>query len=440
MKTNPSHPAADGGTPRYGMLDEHLNQHALEILENRSPRRGLRRVTLFLGAAFVASVAYMDPGNFATNISGGARYGYLLLWVILLASLMAMLVQTLSSKLGIVTGKNLPEVIRERFPKPLVWFYWAQAELVAMATDLAEFLGASLAFTLLFGIPLWLGAVLTGVATFALLGLQARGFRPIEIAITGFVVVIAGAYVVQVVLSRPGLEVLGGFRPQFDGLDSLYLAVGIIGATVMPHVIYLHSALTQNRIPTSNAGQVRRLLKFNSVDVFMAMGIAMLINMSMLIAAAATFYSVGEPIEELTDAYKTLTPLLGTGAAIAFGVALLASGLSSSAVGTMSGQVIMQGFVGFRIPLWLRRSITMAPAFAVILAGLDPTNTLVLSQVVLSFGIPFALVPLLMFTDNREIMGEFVNSRLTTLFGWGIALLIIGLNVYLLLSTFGFLN
>ena len=440
MKPNPSDLAPDESTQRYGMLDEHLNQHALEILEGRSPRRGLRRVTPFLGAAFVASVAYMDPGNFATNISGGARYGYLLLWVILLASLMAMLVQTLSSKLGIVTGKNLPEVIRERFPKPLVWFYWAQAELVAMATDLAEFLGASLAFTLLFGIPLWLGAVLTGVATFALLGLQARGFRPIEIAITAFVVVIAGAYVVQVVLSRPNLEVLGGFVPRFDGADSLYLAVGIIGATVMPHVIYLKSALTQNRILTSNAGQVRRLLKFNLVDVFMAMGIAMLINMSMLIAAAATFHASGQPIEELTEAYKTLTPLLGSGAAIAFGVALLASGLSSSAVGTMSGQVIMQGFVGFRIPLWVRRSITMAPAFAVILAGLNPTNTLVLSQVVLSFGIPFALVPLLMFTANREIMGEFVNSTLTTLFGWGIALLIIGLNVYLLLSTFGLLG
>lgn len=440
MKPNSSDLAPDEGTQRYGMLDEHLNQHALEILEGRSPRRGLRRVTPFLGAAFVASVAYMDPGNFATNISGGARYGYLLLWVILLASLMAMLVQTLSSKLGIVTGKNLPEVIRERFPKPLVWFYWAQAELVAMATDLAEFLGASLAFTLLFGIPLWLGAVLTGVATFALLGLQARGFRPIEIAITAFVVVIAGAYVVQVVLSRPNLEVLGGFVPRFDGADSLYLAVGIIGATVMPHVIYLHSALTQNRIPTSNAGQVRRLLKFNLVDVFMAMGIAMLINMSMLIAAAATFHASGQPVEELTEAYKTLTPLLGSGAAIAFGVALLASGLSSSAVGTMSGQVIMQGFVGFRIPLWVRRSITMAPAFAVILAGLNPTNTLVLSQVVLSFGIPFALVPLLMFTANREIMGEFVNSTLTTLFGWSIALLIIGLNVYLLLSTFGLLG
>jgi manganese transport protein len=423
-----------------GVLDQHLNEHALEILENRSPRRGFARLTPFLGAAFVASVAYMDPGNFATNIAGGAQFGYLLLWVILLASLMAMLVQNLSAKLGVVTGKNLPEVIRERFPKPLVWFYWVQAELVAMATDLAEFLGASLAFTLLFGIPLWAGAVLTGIITFALLGLQARGFRPIEIAITAFVGVIAGAYIIQVALSKPGIDVLGGFVPRFEGGESLYLAVGIIGATVMPHVIYLHSALTQNRIPTRNAQQVRRLLRFNLTDVLMAMSLAMLINMSMLVAAAATFHSSGQAISEITEAYKTLTPLLGSAAAIAFGIALLASGLSSSAVGTMSGQVIMQGFVGFRIPLWLRRAITMAPAFAVILAGLDPTNTLILSQVILSFGIPFALVPLLMFTANREIMGEFVNARLTTLVGWGIAGLIIGLNLYLLLVTFGLIR
>lgn len=414
-----------------------MNRQAHDVLANRSTRRGWRRVTPFLGAAFVASVAYMDPGNFATNIAGGAKYGYLLLWVILLASLMAMLVQTLSAKLGIVTGKNLPEVIRERFPRPVVWLYWVQAELVAMATDLAEFLGASLAFTLLFNIPLWLGAVLTGIVTFALLGLQARGFRPIEMVIAAFVGVIAGAYVVQVGLSRPSIDVLGGFIPRFNGADSLYLAVGIIGATVMPHVIYLHSALTQGRIPVNNANEMRRLLKFNKVDVFLAMGIAMLINMSMLIAAAATFHAAGKPITEITEAYKTLTPLLGGAAAFAFGIALLSSGLSSSAVGTMSGQVIMQGFIGFRIPVWVRRTITMVPAFAVILAGLDPTATLVLSQVVLSFGIPFALVPLLMFTANRKIMGDFTNNLPTTAVGWGIATIIIGLNVYLLLVTFG---
>lgn len=423
----------------HNQFDQQQNTAALEILESKSKRTGWRRITPFLGAAFVASVAYMDPGNFATNISGGAKFGYMLLWVILLASLMAMLVQSLSAKLGIVTGKNLPEVIRERFPKPLVWFYWVQAELVAMATDLAEFLGASLAFTLLFGIPLWVGAVITGIVTFALLGLQARGFRPIEIAITAFVTVIAGAYVVQVGLSQPGLEVFGGFVPKFNGAESLYLAVGIIGATVMPHVIYLHSALTQNRIPTTNTQQTKRLLKFNNIDVLLAMSIAMLINMSMLIAAAATFFKAGLEISELNEAYKTLTPLLGSGAAIAFGIALLASGLSSSVVGTMSGQVIMQGFIGFRIPLFLRRLITMLPAFAVILAGLNPTNTLILSQVVLSFGIPFALIPLLMFTANKDIMGQFVNAKATTFFGWGIATLIIGLNVYLLLVTFGLL-
>jgi manganese transport protein len=418
-------------------LDARMNQHAVDVLERRSNRAGLSRLLPFLGPAFVASVAYVDPGNFATNIAGGARHGYLLLWVIALASLMAMLVQNLSAKLGIVTGHNLPELIREHFPQGVVWFYWLQAELVAMATDLAEFLGASLAFTLLFGIPLWTGAVLTGIITFALLGLQARGFRPLEIAITAFLGVIAFSYVVQLGLSRPDSSVFSGFIPRLGGADSLYLAVGIIGATVMPHVIYLHSALTQHRIPVASSAQKRRLLKFNALDVGLAMSIAAAINMSMLVAAAATFHAAGQPISEITQAYRTLTPLLGSAAAVAFGVALLASGLSSSAVGTMSGAVIMQGFVGWRIPLWLRRTITMAPAFVVILAGFDPTATLILSQVVLSFGIPFALVPLLMFTGNRRIMGEFVNARATTAAGWGIAALIIALNIYLLLTTFG---
>lgn len=349
---------------------------------------------------------------------------------------MAMLIQTLSSKLGIVTGKNLPEHVRDRWPRPLVWFYWVQAELVAMATDLAEFLGAALAFSLLFSLPLLWGAVITGVITFTILALQHRGFRPIEIAITAFVAVIALAYVVQVILSRPGLEALGGFVPRFSGPDSLYLAVGIIGATVMPHVIYLHSALTQNRIPTGTEEQKRRLLRYNQFDVVLAMTIAALINMSMLASAAAAFHFSGKAeVADLTVAYQTLTPLLGGAAAAAFALALLSSGLSSSAVGTMAGQVVMQGFVGFRIPLLLRRLITMLPAFAVILAGLNPTDTLVLSQVVLSFGIPFALVPLLIFTARRDIMGTLVNTRLVTVTGWLIAALIIGLNVYLLAQT-----
>ncbi|ULH16699.1 Nramp family divalent metal transporter [Deinococcus sp. KNUC1210] len=417
-------------------LDERMNVRAAEVLQGRGPRKGLARLTPFLGPAFIASVAYMDPGNFATNIQGGAQFGYLLLWVILGASLMAMLIQHLSATLGIATGRNLPELIRERWPK-VAWPYWVQAELVAMATDLAEFLGAALAFQLLFHIPLIWGAVLTAIATFSLLTLQKRGFRPMELAIAGFVGVIAVAYLVQLVKSHPGLEALGGFVPHFAGQDSLYLAVGIIGATVMPHVIYLHSALTQNRIKADTDAQKQQVVRMSRTDLLIAMGLAALINMAMLAAAAATFHASGKTdIGDLTQAYQTLTPLLGGGAAIAFGLALLASGLSSSAVGTMAGQVVMQGFIQRGIPIWLRRSITMLPAFAVILAGLDPTKTLILSQVILSFGIPFALVPLLIFTARRDLMGVLTSSRTVQVIGWLIASLIIALNVYLLVGTF----
>lgn len=418
-------------------FDNHMNSQALEVLHKRSRRRGLARLLPFVGPAFIASVAYVDPGNFATNIAGGAKFGYLLLWVILAANLMAMLVQFLSSKLGIVSGLNLPEMIREEWPQGLVWFYWVQAEVVAMATDLAEFLGATLALNLLFGLPLLWGAVLTALFAFGILAIQRFGFRPLEATIAAFVGVIALAYVVQLFLSKPGADFIQGFVPHFQGSESLYIAVGILGATVMPHVIYLHSALTQGRIPTPRPELKKRLLRFNLIDVVVAMSIAGLINMSMLAAAAATFHTAGRTeMSDITQAYQTLTPLLGPLAAIAFGVALLASGLSSSTVGTMSGQVIMQGFVGFQIPLMLRRLLTMIPAFIVILLGFNPTEVLVLSQVVLSFGIPFALVPLLLFTANRRIMGELVNSRLVTTLGWLIAAVIIGLNFYLLYSTF----
>ncbi|MBF6595432.1 MAG: Nramp family divalent metal transporter [Thermaceae bacterium] len=417
--------------------DKAIQTEALEVLGRRSPRRGLARLLPFLGPAFVASVAYMDPGNFATNIQGGAKFGYLLLWVIASANLMAMLIQFLSSKLGIVTGKSLPEHIAQRWPRGVVWFYWAQAEIIAMATDLAEFLGATLAFNLLFGLPLVWGAVLTGIFTFAILALQQRGFRPLETTITALVGVIALAYVVELFLSRPGGNFVQGFIPRLQGSESLLLAVGIIGATVMPHVIYLHSDLTKSRIPTNNPLLKRRLLRYNLLDVVVAMGLAGLINMAMLAAAVATFFANGKSeVADITTAYQTLTPLLGPLAAVAFGVALLASGLSSSTVGTMAGQVVMQGFVGFQIPLWIRRLITMLPAFGVIWLGLDPTSTLVLSQVVLSFGIPFALVPLLIFTAKREVMGDLVNNRLITAVGWLIAALIIGLNLYLLFQTF----
>ena len=419
-----------------GSLDQRMNTQAAEVLQGRSSRRGLARLTPFMGPAFIASVAYMDPGNFATNIGAGSKFGYLLLWVIAGASLMAMLIQHLSASLGIATGKNLPELIRERWPR-VVWPYLVQAELVAMATDLAEFIGASIAFQLLFNIPLIWGAVITAIVTFSLLTLQKRGFRPMEIAIAGFVGVIAVAYLVQLIRSRPGIEALGGFIPRFDGPDSLYLAVGIIGATVMPHVIYLHSALTQNRIKTNSDAEKRKVARMSRTDLLIAMSLAALINMSMLAAAAATFHATGRTdVGDLSVAYQTLTPLLGGGAAIAFGLALLASGLSSSAVGTMAGQVVMQGLIRFSIPIWLRRTITMWPAFAVILLGLNPTETLILSQVVLSFGIPFALVPLLIFTANRDLMGVLTSSRVVQVIGWMIAALIIGLNGYLLAQTF----
>lgn len=418
-------------------LDTRMNARAAEVLGGKGGRKGIRKLLPFLGPAVIASIAYMDPGNFATNIQGGAQFGYALLWVILAANLMAMLIQNLSAKLGIATGKNLPEVIREKWPKPVVWFYWIQAELVAMATDLAEFLGAALAIHLLTGLPLIWGAVITGAITFWLLSLQKRGIRPLELAVGGFVLTIGVAYLTQFVIARPDLSAIGkGLLPSFQGVDSVYLAVGIIGATVMPHVIYLHSALTQGRIPTRTDDEKRRLNRLNRVDVILSMGVAGLINMSMLAVAAATFH--GKNIQnagDLQTAYQTLVPLLGSGAAVAFAIALLASGLSSSAVGTMSGQVIMQGFMGFHIPVWLRRTITMAPAFIVIAIGLDPTATLVLSQVILSFGVPFALVPLLLFTARPEIMGILTARKWVTVLGWVIATIIIGLNGYLLWGT-----
>lgn len=407
-------------------------------LSDHAERRGLARILPFLGPAIIAAIAYVDPGNFATNIQGGADFGYTLLWVILLANLMAMVVQNLSAKLGIAIGKNLPEVIRQEWPRPLVWFYWVQAELVAMATDLAEFIGAAIAIQLLTHLPLIWGAVITAAISFWLLGFQKRGARMMELVIGFFIVVIGLAYLLQFAMARPEWAALGsGFIPRFKGASSVYVAVGIIGATVMPHVIYLHSALTQGRVTVNSDEEKLLLARFNGIDVAVGMSLAGLINMAMLVVAAATFYGRNVPdAGDLQTAYKTLTPLLGSAASVAFAVALLASGLSSTAVGTMAGQVIMQGFVNFTIPIWLRRTLTMLPAFIVILWGLDPTKVLVLSQVVLSFGVPFALVPLLLFTARRDIMGVLVSRPALTVIGWLIALLIIGLNFYLLWGTF----
>jgi len=402
-------------------------------------RRGIGRITPFLGPAFIASVAYVDPGNFATNMAAGAQFGYLLLWVVLAANLMAMLIQTMSAKLGIATGMNLPEVCRERFPRTVTFLLWIQAEVIAMATDIAEFVGAAIGINLITGMPLFPAACLTGVAAFAILAAQARGFRRLEVLIAVFVGVIVIAFGFQVLKADPsGSGIAHGLLvPGFDGSESVLLAVGILGATCMPHVIYLHSALTQHRIVGTTPEARRRIFRFELVDVVIAMTIAGLINMSMLITAAAVFHTRGlyDVGDDLNAVYDGLDTYLGPASAVMFGVALLASGLSSSSVGTMAGQVVMQGFIARRIPLLLRRAITMAPALLIIAIGVDPSRALVISQVVLSFGIPFALIPLVLFCRDRELMGTLVNRRVTTIAAVVVATIIICLNGFLLQQT-----
>jgi len=412
---------------------------ANEVLSGKSDKGFFRRLLPFLGPAFIACVAYIDPGNFATNIQGGASFGYMLVWVIVASNLMAMLIQTLSAKLGIATGFNLAEMCRERFPQPVVWGMWVLAEVVAMATDLAEFLGAAIGFQLLFHIPLIWGGILTALVTFIILGLQRYGFRPMEAVITALVGVIAFCYVIETLLDRPawGDIAYHAVVPQLAGTESILLASGILGATVMPHVIYLHSALTQGRIVTRSPQLLKKLLRFEMIDVIIAMGLAGLVNAAMLIMAASTFFRAGlSDVGTIEEAYKTLTPLLGQASSWVFAVSLLVSGLSSSTVGTMAGQVIMQGFLRWHIPIWIRRTVTMLPALLVIIIGLEPTRTLVLSQVVLSFGIPFALVPLVMFTRRKDLMGVLVNRRLTTMIASVVAALIISLNIFLLYQAF----
>jgi manganese transport protein len=398
------------------------------------------RLLPFLGPAFIAAIAYIDPGNFATNIAGGSRYGYTLVWVIVASNLMAMLIQTLSAKLGIATGRNLAEVCRDEFPHRVTIALWIQAEAIAIATDLAEFLGAAIGLQLLTGIGLLPAAGLTAVAAFAILGLQRFGFRPLEAAIGIMVLTIGACYVVELFKAHPDLAAVGRHAvvPEFQGKGSVLLAVGILGATVMPHVIWLHSALTQDRIRTENPEQRRRLMRFTRIDVVIAMTIAGLINVAMLVMAASTFFKNGlHHVQSLDVAHKTLVPLLGGASSALFAIALLTSGLSSSAVGTLAGQVVMQGFIRRRIPIFVRRLVTMAPAFFVIWWGTDHSHTLVISQVILSFGIPFALVPLVLFTSKRRLMGELVNARATTVAACVVATLIIALNVFLLVQTFG---
>jgi manganese transport protein len=425
------------GTARSG--DTGTIEAAAEILAGSSEKRGLARLLPFLGPAFIAAVAYIDPGNYATNIQGGAQFGYILLWVVFASNLMAMIIQALSAKLGIATGHNLAEHCRLHFPPTVVWGMWALMEVVAIATDLAEFLGAALGFNLLFGIPLWLSGILTALATFLILGLERYGFRPLEAVISVLVGIIAASYLVETVLDKPdwGQVLFHAVVPQFAGGESVLLATGILGATVMPHVIFLHSSLTQERIVTRDPVQLRRLFRYEVVDVVIAMGVAGLVNAAMLMMAAATFHRAGmHNVGTIEEAYRTLEPLLGKASSWVFAVSLLASGLSSSSVGTMSGQIIMQGFLHHKIPVWIRRLVTMVPALIVILIGLDPTRTLVISQVVLSFGLPFAIIPLILFTRRRDLMGVLVNGRVTTVVVSAIAALIVALNIYLLVQTF----
>lgn len=399
--------------------------------------KGWRRFLPFLGPAFIAAVAYIDPGNFATNITAGSQYGYLLLWVIAFSNLMAVLIQSLSAKLGIATGKNLPEVAREHFSKKTSIFLWIQAELVIIATDLAEFIGAALGLYLLFNIPMLPAALITAVGSFAILELQRRGFRAFEAGISGMVLIVVLAFAFQTFLAQPawGDVAIGMFTPHFEGVDSLLLATGILGATVMPHAIYLHSSLTQSRIIGRNEEEKRRIFRFEFIDIIIAMIIAGAINMSMLIIAAAVFHTQGVVVVDLDVAYNGLKEALGPMAAISFGLGLLIAGLASSSVGTLAGDVVMQGFIQRKIPLYLRRAITMVPPLAIIASGVNATYALVLSQVVLSFGISFALVPLVMFTSKRDIMGSLVNHRITTVLGWFVVVVVVTLNIYLLWET-----
>jgi manganese transport protein len=411
-----------GGNPLAGMLS----------------RGRLRGTIAVLGPAFVASVAYVDPGNFATNIAGGSKYGYMLLWVLLGANLMGMLVQTLSAKMGIATGKTLPELCREHFARPVTWGLWVQAELIAMATDLAEFVGAAIALNLLFHVPLFSAGVITALVAFGLLALQSRGYRRFEIAITGLLAVILLGFLYNTLrIGFDAGQAAQGFIPSFDGTESILLATGILGATVMPHAIYLHSSLTAGRITTRDDAQRRRLMRFERWDVLVAMALAGLVNMAMLIIAASLFHSRGlTGIDSIDAAYHGFDTLVGPGAALAFALALLASGLASSSVATYAGQVVMQGFINRRIALILRRGITMIPALIVLAVGVNPSRALVLSQVVLSFGIPFALIPLVLLTRRHDVMGALTNNRWTTALAWVVAAAIVALNVFLLYDTF----
>jgi manganese transport protein len=427
-------------------LAEHLRgasrktqDDALAVLEGRSRRRGPARLLPFLGPAFIAAIAYIDPGNFATNLQGGSAYGYALLWVVAGASLTAAIMQYLAAKLGLASGHNLAELCREHYRPGTVFGMWLAMEIVAAATDVAEFVGASVAWHILLPVSLPVAAGLTAVAVVVVLSLERHGFRPLEAVMAAAIGLVALAYLIEVPLGGPhwGKVATGLFVPSLPH-GALYLAVGIVGATVMPHVIFLHSALTQDRLPGGDVRTRRRLLRFEALDIGVAMTVATLTNLAMLVMAAATFHRAGfVDVAGLSQAFQTLVPLLGVGAALLYALALLASGVASSTVGTVAGQVIMQGFLGRRVPLWVRRALTMIPAFLVIASGVSPTQALIFTQVIISFGLPLALLPLARFTSDRSLMGPLCNRRTTILTAYGLAWAITALNVVLVLQTLG---
>ncbi|WP_425466752.1 Nramp family divalent metal transporter [Pararhodobacter zhoushanensis] len=418
-------------------LTDRTRSTMTEALAGR--RRGPRALLSFVGPAVIASVAYIDPGNYATNIQAGAGYGYMLLWVVLMANLIAMLFQALSARLGIVTGKNLAELCRDHFPRPVVWVMWGISEVAAMATDLAEFLGGAIGLALLFGLPLMQGMIATAVITYAILMVEQRGFRPMELVIGTFVAIIGLCYLAEMLIAPVdwGGALTGLVTPGLPDTAALTIAVGIIGATVMPHAIYLHSGLTQARATNPTAGERRRLVRFSNIEVIVALAVAGMVNMAMVIMAASAFHQGHAEVAEIETAYHMLTPLLGAAAAGAFLVSLIASGISSSVVGTMAGQMIMQGFLRIHVPIWLRRVVTMAPAFAIVAMGVNATEALVLSQVVLSIALPVPMVALVIFTGRRDLMGEHVTGPLMR----GLAVLgsvvVLGLNFVLLAGFFG---
>ena len=418
-------------------LTMRTQEDARAVLSGASRRP--RAYLALLGPAVVASIAYTDPGNFATNIQAGAQYGYNLLWVVLMANLVAMLFQALSAKLGIVTGRNLAEMCRDQFPRPVAYSMWAVSEIAAMATDLAEFLGGAIGLSLLFGLPLLAGMVVVAVVISGILALERTGFRPIELIVGAFVATIALCYLAELIVAPIDWMAAAkhAVTPRIEDSRALMLAVGIIGATVMPHAVFLHSSLTQSRTPPRDAGERRKLVRISNIEVLVALSVAGAVNMAMVMMASSAFHAGHSEVAEIETAYHTLTPLLGGFAATAFLVSLLASGVASSVVGTMAGQVIMQGFVGFSIPVWVRRLVTMAPAFAIVGMGYDSTQALVMSQVVLSLALPIPMIALLLFTGRRDIMGDHVNGRAMQIAAAAGAAIVLALNVVLILETIG---